>query len=392
MTFKLPPLSERANRVTPFMVMEVMEKARQLESEGRSVIHMEVGEPDFPTPSVVVETMVKAIQDGAYYYAHSQGTPLLREALSRHYKKHYGVSIPPHRFLVTPGTSVGLSLLFGALLEPGDSVILSNPYYACYPNFVEFYGGKPLLSLVKEVDGFKLDPSALKELIAANSKVKAILINSPANPTGAVLEPKRLKAIAELGPLVISDEIYHGLSYQEERDHTILEYTDRAVVVGGFSKAYSMTGWRIGYLIVPEPYVRPLQSICQNFVISVNSAVQMAAETALEHAWPEVERMRFLYDKRRKLMINGLRSLGLGILVEPFGAFYVLANVSHVNGDSRALAMEILDKAGLATTPGCEFGSGAEGFLRFSYATSPENIDEGLLRLKNFLAEKGKLP
>jgi aspartate/methionine/tyrosine aminotransferase len=274
-------------------------------------------------------------------------------------------------------------LLFGALLAPGDGVLLSNPYYSCYPNFVNFFGAHPVLTPVKESEGFRYCPEDLMGKLGP--EIKAILINSPGNPTGAVLDPHRLQGLASLNKLIISDEIYHGLSYLPERDHTILEYTENAVVVGGFSKCFAMTGWRVGYLILPPKMVRPLRSMAQNFFISVNAASQKAGVAALRYAWPEVEKMRGIYDRRRRLLIDGLRQLGLGVMVEPAGAFYVLARADHINPDSKALVFDILEEVGVGLTPGREFGTGAEGFLRFSYATSEENIQEGLARLKTFI-------
>jgi aspartate/methionine/tyrosine aminotransferase len=364
-------LTDAAREVSPFMVMEVLERAQELERQGRDIIHMEVGEPDFPTPSVVIEAMTAALGQNNFYYTHSQGDPELREALSGHYQKHYGVSIDPSRFLVCPGTSPGFMLLFGALLAPGDWVLITDPHYCCYPNYIKFFNGRVVYCPCLEEDGFRLDPQRAAHSLSP--EVKILIINSPANPTGAVLGPDRLEALAGLDTLIISDEIYHGLNYQADRDHSILEYTDRAIVVGGFSKSFAMTGWRIGYLILPKELVRPFQRLAQNFFISVNAAVQKAAVAALLKAWPVVEERRALYDRRRKLLLKGLKDLGLPVLVEPTGAFYVLARADHLNPDSAALVFELLEKTGVGTTPGREFGSRAEGFLRFSYATSEDN-------------------
>jgi aspartate/methionine/tyrosine aminotransferase len=372
------------------MVMEVLERAQELTRLGRDILHLEVGEPDFPTPKVVVEAMVKALEEEEFKYTHSQGDLELRQGLAKHYQTHYGLDIDPSRFLICPGTSPGLSLLFGALLAPGDEVILSDPHYCCYPNFVQFSGGIPVLCPTLESDGFRLDPQLVKEKITP--KTKAIVINSPANPTGAVLGPDRLQGLADLGVFIVSDEIYHGLNYQDERDHSILEYTERAVAVGGFSKSFAMTGWRIGYLILPYDLVRPFQRLAQNFFISVNAAVQKAALTALTKAWPTVIERRAIYDRRRKLLVKGLKDLGLGILVEPEGAFYALARADHLNVDSAALVFEILEEVGVGLTPGREFGSKAEGFLRFSYATSEENIQKALERLAKFIAARDSQP
>jgi aspartate/methionine/tyrosine aminotransferase len=276
-------------------------------------------------------------------------------------------------------------LLFSAILEPGDEVILTNPHYACYPNFIRFAGGQPVFVQVREWDGFRLDPEAVRERIGR--RTKALLINSPANPTGAVLPGERLKALADLGILIVSDEIYHGLTYEGE-EHSILEYTDRAVVLNGFSKAYAMTGWRLGYAILPRELIRPLQKMHQNFFISASDFVQRAAIAALQEAQGEVARMRRIYDERRRFLVQALRRLGFTISREPQGAFYVLADATALERDSYHFAFELLERAGVAVTPGIDFGTAAEGHIRFSYANSLENIAEGVRRLETYLAER----
>jgi aspartate/methionine/tyrosine aminotransferase len=371
--------------ITPFMVMEVLERARGLERQGRRIIHLEVGEPDFETPGVICSAMKGALDGGCFGYTHSLGDPVLREALSRHYRRRYGLSIEPGRFLVCPGTSAGLTLLFGALLEPGDKVLMSDPHYACYPNFVRLFSGEPAFVEVLERDGFRLDPGRLEGALGRRSPVKAVLINSPANPTGAVLDSGRLRGIASLGAFIVSDEIYHGLSYGRDRDRSILEFTDNAVVAGGCSKAFAMTGWRVGWLVLPPSLVRPMQAFSQNFMISVNAAAQRAAACALDHAWPEVEGMRLAYGRRRRRLIEGLKGIGLGIMSDPEGAFYVLANARGVSGDSMSLAFELLEGAGVGVAPGKDFGEAAEGFLRFSYAASMEDMDEGVMWVGYYL-------
>jgi aspartate/methionine/tyrosine aminotransferase len=369
--------------------MEVLERAGGLERAGRSIVHLEVGEPDFKTPEVIVSAMKEALAGGRFGYTHSLGDPELREALSLHYKTHYGLDIEPGRFLVCPGSSIGLTLLFGALLEPGDRVLISSPHYACYPNFVRFAGGEPVFAPAEESDGFRPDPERLRGILKKEKGVKALIVNSPANPTGAVMEERRLKEIAGLPVLAVSDEIYHGLNYTGGRDRSILEFADRAVVAGGFSKAFAMTGWRVGYLVLPPELVRPMQALAQNFLISVSAAAQRAAIAALDGAWPEVLKMRAVYDERRRHMVAALRDLGLGVAAEPEGAFYVLANARRVCPDSLALCFEILERAGVGCAPGSDFGPAAEGFLRFSYAASLESIKEGMSRLKAFLAARG---
>jgi aspartate/methionine/tyrosine aminotransferase len=274
-------------------------------------------------------------------------------------------------------------MVCSAILEAGDEVILSNPHYACYPNVVRFCGGTPVSVDVFEEDGFQLRPEAVAARLSPRSK--AIFINSPANPTGTLLSAERMAALAGLGPLVISDEIYHGLVY-EGQAHSILEFTDRAVLFNGFSKAFAMTGWRLGYAIVPPDLIRPLQKMNQNFFISANAFVQAAGIAALREAQPEVARMRTVYDERRRFIIPALRRLGFGIATEPTGAFYVLANAKRFTADSYAFAFEILERAKVGLTPGVDFGRNGEGYIRFSYANSRENIAEALRRIERLLA------
>lgn len=378
-------ISSRALEIPPFIVMDVLERAKQLERQGLDVVHLEVGEPDFNTPSCIVEAAVEAIRAGKTHYTHSQGLYELREAISEHYLTRYGVEVDPDRVVVTAGTSPALLLAFASLLEPGDEVILSNPHYACYPHFVRFLGGRPVFVEAEEQEGFQLRPEEIQKAISP--RTKAVLINSPSNPTGNLLEPERLEAIAQMGPAVISDEIYHGLVYGQ-KEHSILEFTDRAIVLNGFSKLYAMTGWRLGYLILPPELVRPVQKIHQNFFISANDFGQWAAIAALRKAHQDVERMRLIYDERRRYLIPKLRELGFGIQVEPRGAFYVLANASAFSRNSYELAFQILERARVGVAPGIDFGSNAEGYLRFSYAASLERIQEGMARLGRYLGER----
>jgi aspartate/methionine/tyrosine aminotransferase len=375
-------VTERANKIPSFIVMDVLERAHVLEREGRHIIHLEVGEPDFPTPPCICEAAIEAIRRERTHYTHSLGLIELREAVCEHYLEKYGVHISPDQIIVTSGTSPAIFILFSTLLEHGDEIIFSDPHYPCYPNFASFLGAVPAFVNVHEEDGFQFRPEEIKSRI--NTATKAILINSPSNPTGNLLSPERMEKIAGLGLPVISDEIYHGLVYGE-KEHSILEFTDSAFVLNGFSKLYAMTGWRIGYIISPLEFVRPMQKIQQNFFISAGSISQWAAVTALTSAANDVERMRSIYDERRKYMIKRLRDMGFGLTVEPKGAFYVLVNAGHLSSDSYGLAFEILEKAGVGVTPGIDFGRNAEGYLRFSYANSIENIRLGLDRVESFV-------
>jgi len=377
--------ARRTVDVEPFLAVEMGERAQALERNGVDVVHLEFGEPDFEAPPVVREAAEKALKDGRTRYTHSLGILPLREAIADHYAATYGVKVSPDGVLVTPGTSPAMLLLFGHLLDAGDEVIISDPYYACYPNFIRYADGVPVTVDVREDDGFQYRPDAIRARVGA--RTKAIVVNSPANPTGVVLAPERLAAVADLGPVVVSDEIYHGLSYAG-RDRSILEYTDHAFVLNGFSKAFAMTGWRLGYVIGPPARIRSLQTLFGNFFISTNEFVQWAGVAALREAADDARRFRAVFDERRRVMVAGLRAIGLGVGFEPTGAFYVLANARRFTQDSVRFAYDILEHAHVAVTPGAAFGANAEGYLRFSYAASQERIEEGLRRLGHFLDQR----
>ncbi|RLB42289.1 MAG: pyridoxal phosphate-dependent aminotransferase, partial [Deltaproteobacteria bacterium] len=333
-------ITKKALDIPPFIVMEVMERALQLQKQGHHIIHLEIGEPDFPTPACICDAGIEAIRKGYTHYTHSLGILELREAICDHYKSKYGVHVHPDQVLVTSGTSPALLLIFSALLDAGDQVIMSDPHYPCYPNYVRFLGGEPVFIKVHEEDGFQLDPSLIQENL--NPRVKAILINSPSNPTGTLLSREKMGAIAQLGVPVVSDEIYHGLVYGE-KESSILEHTDNAFVLNGFSKLFAMTGWRLGYLIAPPRFVRPLQKLQQNFFISASSVSQWAAIVALRDASEYVEKMRRTYNERRVYLVSKLKELGFGLGTEPKGAFYVFANAKHLSPNSYDLAFEILE-------------------------------------------------
>ncbi len=377
-------VAKRTEDISSFIVMDVLEKACEMEAGGQDVIHLEVGEPDFDTPACIRSAACQAMDEGYTHYCHSQGLPELRQAIGDYYRRTYDVSVDPDNVVITPGTSPAMFLLFAALLDPGDEVIISDPHYACYPNFIKFVQGRVVTVPVYEEDGFQYRPEAIEAKMT--DRTQAIFVNSPSNPTGNLLSADRMQAISELGPAIVSDEIYHGLVY-EGRERSILEFTDHAFVLNGFSKLFAMTGFRLGYLIAPPEFIRPIQKMVQNFFISANAMVQMAGIAALTDPAAEADtvRMKTIYDERRRFMIRRLRELGFGITVEPTGAFYVFANAKHVSMDSYRLAFDILEKARVGVTPGIDFGPNAEGYLRFSYANSLENIAEGMDRLERYL-------
>ncbi len=379
-------ISKRASEFTSFIVMDVMAKVQDLERQGENIIHMEVGEPDFSTPSVIVEAAIEALRQNKTRYTHALGLLELRQAICDYYLAQYRVSITPDQVLVSTGTSPVLLFAMLAILDHGDEVIVSDPRYPCYQNFILAAGGKlrPIRTYPEEGFQYRLNDVAL----AISPRTKAILINSPCNPTGIVMTGGQLAEIASFnGQYIISDEIYHGLVY-EGRAHSILEFTDKAFVINGFSKLYAMTGWRLGYLIFPKEFSSVMQRIHQNFMISANSFIQWAGVAALTRAHDDVARMVRLYDERRRYMIGRLREMGFVIHVEPTGAFYVFADGRKIFSDSYREAFRITEEAKVGVTPGIDFGPGGEGFLRFSYAASLENIEEGLNRLELYLKKR----
>jgi (5-formylfuran-3-yl)methyl phosphate transaminase len=376
-------ISRKAQDIRPFLVMDVLERAQAIERDtGVTIIHLELGEPDFDTPPAIVEAATRAMRDGDTHYTHSLGLLELREAIAEWYYTQYRIGVSPEQIIVTSGSSPAILLVLATLLDVDDEVILSDPRYACYANFIRLCDGVAVDVAVDEAERFQYTAEKVRSRLT--SRTKAILINSPANPTGTLLSPAEMARLAELGPVVISDEIYHGLVY-EGRAHSILEYTDQAFVLNGFSKLFAMTGWRLGYVIAPPSFVRPMQKIQQNLFISAGAFIQRAGIAALQRALPDTQRMVEMYNQRRRVMLRGLRDIGFGVPHDPTGAFYVFANATPFRRDSHALAFDILEHAKVAVAPGIDFGANGEGYLRFSYANSLENIHEGLRRLKQYL-------
>jgi aspartate/methionine/tyrosine aminotransferase len=378
-------ISKLAQSISPFYVMEVLERAQQLERRGAGIIHLEIGEPDHNTDSQICKHAISSINAGDTKYTHSLGIAELRQQLSLFYNKRYAVNVSPENIIVTMGSSPALFLSFASMLNPGDEIILTDPHYACYPQIIRITGGVPKYVKIYEHEDFQIDVKRLKKQIT--TKTKAVLINSPSNPTGMVLSKRVMKELSELQIPIISDEIYHGLVY-EGKEHSILEFTEGAIVVSGFSKLYSMTGWRLGYMIVPEQYVRPIQKLQQNLFISASSFVQTAGITALKMNRNKITKIVNKYRQRRDIMVSGLKGLGFDIHRVPDGAFYVFVNTKKINKNSYKLAFDILEKAHVALTPGIDFGKGGEGYMRFSYANSVKNIKEGIARLQKYLNER----
>ncbi len=381
------PFSERSAVVEPFLAMEVLERAQQLERQGRTICHLEVGEPAFSTPAAVIRAGTEAIERGDTHYTHSMGLLELRQEIARRYRDRYDVDVDVEQVLVTMGSSTAFLFVFATLLEPGDEVLVGTPHYSCYPNFVRFFGGKLITVPTDPADGYRVDPDEIARRVT--DRTRAILINSPCNPTGAVLDGERLKAIAAIGPPVISDEIYHGLTY-EGRDRSMLEYTARTFVVDGFSKRYAMTGWRLGWVVSPPEAVRRLQTLQQNFQISVTAFVQHAGIAALRSAESDVEAMRATYDVRRHRMVDIVRRAGFDVPVSPQGAFYVFADASRFTTNSLDFAFELLEHAGVGVSPGIDYGEAGRRSVRFSYTADEATIDEAGRRLETYLRTRAR--
>lgn len=375
-------LAGRVNAMTSFLVMDVLDKAKEMQNEGVNVVHLEVGEPDFDVPECVSAAVAEAYQEKRTHYTASLGDIELREEISALYEREYGVKVSPDRICITCGSSPAILFLMLMLCNEGDEVILSNPGYACYKNFVLAAGAKPVYVPLYAEKGFAYDVNDIRDRIT--DRTAAIFINSPMNPTGALLSEDFMREVSQMGVPVISDEIYHGLVY-EGKAHSILEYTQNAFVLNGFSKRYAMTGLRLGYIICPEECMPQMVKLQQNFMICAGSTAQRAGIAALRDRSDYVKDMQTTYDERRRYMLDRLRKMGFVIPKDPQGAFYIFADARKYTNDSLAFAFEVLEKAHVGITPGIDFGSNGEGYVRFSYANSLENIKEGLDRLEIFL-------
>ena len=375
--------SARVESVAPFLAMEVMERGMEMARAGLDVLQLGVGEPGFPPPPEVAGAVAAAVAAGDTHYTDSRGLHALREAIAADCERRRGVAISPNRIVVTSGTSPALLMVVSLLLDPGDELILPTPHYPCYPNMVATCGGRPVLVPTSPDDGYVIDVDRVRA--AVTPCTRGILVASPANPTGAVQPPEVVRGLADLGVPILSDEVYDGLLYDGAVTTSPLGMTDRCFVFDGFSKRYAMTGFRLGYVIAPESAMRHLVSLQQNLFISASHFVQSAGVTALERGEGHRRMMVAEYDRRRRVLVDGVRRLGLAVPVTPTGAFYVLADARHLGRDSLRLAFEILERTQVALGPGRDFGEIAEGFLRFSFAAAFDDITAALERLGNGL-------
>lgn len=379
-------IAARMAEIEAFHVMDILARARALEAQGRDVVHMEIGEPDFPTAQPIIEAGIAALRDGRTHYTPALGLAELRAAIAASYPPDARPA--PERVIVTPGSSGALTLVFGVLINPGDEVLLADPGYPCNRHFVRLFEGRPRLIPVDAGTDYQLTAELIRRHWTAGTR--AVLISSPSNPTGTLVPDAELARISatvrELGGTLIVDEIYHGLTYGT-RARSVLHHSDEAFVVNSFSKYYGMTGWRIGWLVAPTSHVEAIDRLAQNVFLASSTPGQYAALAAFRpDVQAELERRRVEFEARRDYLLPALRALGFEIPVSPNGAFYLYADCSRFTDDSETFARELLEQAAVAITPGRDFGVHAPArHVRFSYASSLPRLREGVRRLAAFL-------
>lgn len=388
---KIEPAAPPARRmadIAPFHVMALLARAKELEAAGRSIVHMEIGEPDFPTAEPIVAAGQRALAAGRTRYTAAAGLPELRQAISDHYRERYGVEIPARRILITPGASGALQLATAALINPGDRVLLADPGYPCNRHFVRLVEGRAVGVPVGPETGYQLTAELVER--HWDEQTTAVLLASPANPTGTAIAPEALAAIVATiearGGRLIMDEIYHGLIYGAPVQ-TALAYSDQVLVVNSFSKYYGMTGWRLGWLVAPEDLVGAVEKLAQNLFLAASTPAQHAALAAFTPAAAaifEARRREFL--TRRDFLLPALRELGFRIPVIPDGAFYLYADCGRFTDDSHGFALRLLEETGVAITPGIDFGGHLpHRHVRFAYTNAIPQLAEGVERLRRAL-------
>lgn len=377
-------ITKRADLITPFYVMELLEKAKEMEAQGEDIIHMEVGEPDFTTPKQVKDEAIKAISEGQTFYTHSLGVAELRQKIAAQYEKQDGLSISPDRIVITNGTSGAFLLLAAVLLEQGKTLAISDPGYPCYKNFALLADAEIITLPVTAENCYQIVPEQVEAL---KKSPDMLILCNPSNPTGSLYKEDTMawlhRLISSQDGVLVVDEIYGGLSYGKSV-HTALHLDNDIIVVNGFSKTHAMTGWRLGWMVVPQELVRPIQKVAQNVFISPPSIAQHAALYAFD-VDADLEEMRSTYQERRDYMLPRLRNLGFTIPVDPEGAFYIYAGIEKWGLDSMEFVEKALVEAKVAITPGYDFGSYQAGsHVRFSYANSSERLKEGCDRLERW--------
>ena len=384
----MPSSARRMAHIQPFHVMALLARARELEAGGRSIIHMEIGEPDFVTPQPVIEAGIRALQEGRTHYTPALGLTALRQRLSGFYRERYGIEIEAERFVITPGASAALQLVLAMLVDPGDRVLMADPGYPCNRNFVHLLNGVPVGLPVDAATNYQPDAASVDA--AWTGSVAALLVASPSNPTGTLLNDADFRALFAVtqshGGRLVVDEIYHGLTCGEAAS-TALAVSDDIFVINSFSKYFGMTGWRLGWLVAPREAIAGIDKLAQNLYLAAPTLAQYAALSAFD---PEniaiLEARRLEFRTRRDYLLPALRDLGFDIAGTPEGAFYLYAGCSRFTDDSYGFSVRLLEEAGVAITPGIDFGEHRpERHVRFAYTTSLENLKEGVRRLKDYL-------
>ena len=385
----------RLAAIEPFHVMEVQSRAHELEAQGRNIIHMEIGQPDFSAPPQVIEAATRAMRERSLGYTAALGLPELREAISAYYRARYRVEVPAERVVVTAGASGAFLLALGTLVDPNDEVLMPDPCYPCNRHFVRLFEGRARMIAVDEHQSYQLSASEVRR--EWNGSVRGVMLASPSNPTGTTIPTEELLGIldcaASRGGFALVDEIYHGLTYGKDSGPppTALAFSDEIFVVNSFSKYFNMTGWRLGWMVVPRGYVRDIEKLAQNAFICASAPAQYAALAAFR---PDtialLEQRRAEFERRRDFMSPALRELGFRIPVVPQGAFYIYAGCERFGQDSSAFALRVLEEAGVAITPGLDFGTNQpERHVRIAYTQSMEQLEEGVRRIANLLGRQG---
>jgi aspartate/methionine/tyrosine aminotransferase len=375
--------------IAPFQVMSILARARALEAAGRDVVHMEIGEPDFATPAPIIAAAHQALAAGATKYTPARGLPALREAIADYYDRRFGVAVSPARILITPGASGALQLVLGCLVNPGDKVLIPDPAYPCNRHMVRLFGGDAVALPLRPEQGFALPASQVVE--AWDAATRALMLASPANPTGICLSAEELAthyaSVRRVGGALIVDEIYQGLEYGREPVTALALGEDALFVVNSFSKFFGMTGWRLGWVVAPEAWTPVLDRLAQNIFLAAPTLSQYAALAALgPDSLAIMEQRRQIFAQRRDLLLEGLRGIGFRIIGEPQGAFYLYADCRGLAPDGAVLAADLLESAGVAVTPGADFGChDADRYVRFAYTTTEARLEEGIRRMRDFL-------
>ena len=381
-------IAHRLDGFSPFYVMELLQRAKELEKQGRDIIHMEIGESDYPTPACIVKAGLKQIQTGQIKYTAAAGLPELRKKIADYYQRSYGIELAPERVFVTPGASGAFLLALGVSLNPDEEIIMADPCYPCNNNFVKLFGGRTRFVSVDADTDYQLSADLIKQNWRQNSR--GVLIASPSNPTGTIISDGELKKsimqVNKLDGCFFSDEIYHGLVY-DKKARSALEFSDDVFVINSFSKYFAMTGWRIGWLVVPEHFINSVEKLAQNIFISTSTHSQYAALAAFsDENLFELEKRKQEFKKRRNFLYTQLQKLGFDIAIKPEGAFYIYANCSRFTDDSFKFAKDLLEQEGVAVTPGKDFGNNQPNcYIRFAYTASIAKMSVAIERLERFI-------